>query len=552
MFIETFEHQFNWLNGFLRNVTRFSDKTAIIDPETKSSFTYRQVNSTANRLANRLLSLGTKPGDIILLLLRNCPEFAFAYVGVRKTGAILLPASYKLSSDEIKVLIQHNRPKAIFYSESVQAQLLRALSESAVECDSLVLADHTSSSPLPQGHVSFEDFIDVNNTENKQDENEPAIDYRPHIYDEVLRLCTSGTTSMPKMVSVNHVNEVLTAHDVIMTFGLNEEDITLNTNPWFHRGGCHALGLCPVFYAGGTVVLSRQFRPNNTLEFIEKFGVNYITGSPANLSMLSRLESVRKHNLSSLKGVVSLGAVLNKSDFLLIQKFLSEKIFNCYGTTETFWNTIFKSNEFSENMETIPAGYANFDDEVRIVRAYKNRMAEPDDLVEKDNYTEGEVIIRSPAKSSFVYEDNPQLTEQKFYKGFFYTGDTAVWNKNGLISVKGRKDDLIIVAGENVYPQKIEDALLEHPKIRDCIVVPVPDSLRGQSIAAYIVRKDDSLSIEEIASFCGTSKALSKHNRPRYFAFISEIPLNASGKKMRSFMKAKAFSDLENNLFTKN
>ena len=127
-----------------------------------------------------------------------------------------------------------------------------------------------------------------------------------------------------------------------------------------------------------------------------------------------------------------------------------------------------------------------------------------------------------------------------------YTGDTGTWDKNGLVTVCGRIDDMMVVSGENIYPQQIEEAILRNEKVSDCIVTSIPDSVRGQAAVAYIIPKDKTLTIEEIKDFCIKSPLLSIYKRPRFYAFTDEIPYTATGKKQHNLMKKQALEDYKN------
>lgn len=189
------------------------------------------------------------------------------------------------------------------------------------------------------------------------------------------------------------------------------------------------------------------------------------------------------------------------------------------------------------------------DDEVRVVRLTEDgKKAEPDELVPTDSQTQGEVIIHSPAKTTYSYFKNDDLVKEKFYKGWMYTGDTGTWNKDWIVTIKGRKDDMMVVAGENIYPTQIEEALLQFEKVKDCIVTCVPDAVRGQAVTAYVIADDPSLTIKELNDFCATSKMLSKYKRPRYFAIVDNIPLTATGKKQHNKIKEQAAKDLANGI----
>ena len=179
---------------------------------------------------------------------------------------------------------------------------------------------------------------------------------------------------------------------------------------------------------------------------------------------------------------------------------------------------------------------------------YEDHRSEPDDLVAYDDNEIGEVIICSPAKSPYCYANNDIETANKYYKGFIYTNDLATWNEKQFITIIGRKDDMIISSGENIYPTEIEEVLNTHPKVKDCIVTSVPDKMRGQLVTAYVVKKDESLTPEELDEYCKKSPNIANFKRPRYYRFISQIPFNATGKKLHIKIKKTACNDLKNGL----
>ena len=543
MFIDTFEHEYTWLNGFMRNVKRFTLRKAVIDGEMNRSWTYESLNKEANRLANALQNLGLQKNDVVMIAVRNCPEFCFSYIGPRKIGAILLASNFNLASGEFALLINHNKPRAVIYSGMISDIMAEAEQLAQWKPEKFILADNLENHSLPSGHISYEDFI-----KNSSDE-EPKINFRPHIYDEVLRLCTSGTTALPKSVPLNDINEVLSAHDVIMHYPMNQNDVTLNMTPWFHRGGCHSGGVCPTFYAGACAVVMRKFQPSNALEWVEKYKITYMMGSPSNLAMLCLAQKKSHKNLSTLKGLVTMGAPLSKADCIHYMEVLTPNIFNGYGTTETFWNSFLRPYNLPDGAGSV--GTSCTDDEVRVVQLYENKKAEPEDCVPCDNVSEGEIIIRAPEKTTYSYTNDEKQTREKFYKGWMYTGDTGVWNEELIVTVRGRKDDLIITSGENIYPTQVEEALNEHPKVKDSIVTSLPDTVRGQVVVAYILPEDKSLTIRELFEFCTNHKMLSIYKRPRYFALVDELPHTATGKKKHFEMKKRAVKDLEAGLLKK-
>lgn len=522
MFRETFETQYTYLNGFLRNVSRFGDRPALHDPQSGRRWTYRTLNAAANRLAHALRADGVGKNDVVMFALLNSPEFIFCYLAAHKVGAIACPVNYRQGAGEIALVIEDSRPKAFIYDAEFGELSRGALELSAHKPARVIVAgtDQPDGTAIP-----FEAYVDG------QSETDPPIDFHPHIYDETTRLYTSGTTNRPKGVPINNINEVLSAHDVIMHFPLTPTDRTMNMTPWFHRGGIHSGGPCPTLYVGGEVVILRDFHPRTCLKYAERYQVTFLIGVPTILAMLARAQERTPSDLSALRGIVTMGAPFDKTACEKYMQLLTPNIFNGYGTTETFWNTFLRPYDLPEMSGS--AGRACTDDDVRVVCVREDGShAEPDETVPRDGKTSGEVIIRSPAKSAFCYYNNPEMTARKFYKGWLYTGDMATWDENEFVTICGRKDDMIVSAGENIYPTQIEAVLNEHPKVAESAVIGIPDKLRGEVVAAYIVPSDDSLTVEEIKEYCIQSPMLSSYKWPRSYTLVRELPHTATGKLM--------------------
>ncbi len=541
MFQETFESEFTWLNGFMRNVRRFGYRPAAIFPAENREWSYVQLNAEANRLANRMKADGIKKSDVVFMQLFNSPEFLFAYITTQKIGAIINPANFNLSPGETAEIINHNQPRVYIYDAEMVKTAVKALSLCTHKPEVVVAVNHSVKDfAAPEGHVLYEEYV------KDAEETDPPIDFAPHIYDEIVRLQTSGTTGTPKGVPLNNVNEVLSAHDVIMHFPLNPTDITMNMTPWFHRGGLHSGGPTPTLYVGGAVVIMRTFNPKVTLKYVETYKITFLTGVPSVLTLLATKQEKHPKDISSLKGIITMGSPLEKEQCIRFMNVLTPNLFNGYGTTETFWNTFLRPFDLPEMSGT--AGRSCTDDEVRIVKVYDDRKAEPDELAATDNVEEGEVIIKCPQKSTYCYVNNPQSTKEKFYKGWMYTGDIGTWDEKQFITIAGRKDDMIISKGENIYPARIEEVINLHPKVSECIVTGVPDSTRGESLAAYVIKADDSLTVQELLEYCSESPNLSKYQVPRYYRFVTELPHTATGKKQHFVIKKQAREDLKNGL----
>lgn len=427
------------------------------------------------------------------------------------------------------------------YDVEIMQTAVEALKLSKHTPDIIIAVNNSSKEiTLPEGHILYEDYVNDSSDEN------PPIEFEPYVYDEVVRLQTSGTTGTPKGVPLNNINEVLSAYGIIMHLFLNTKDITMNATPWFHRGGLHSTGPTATLYAGASLVISRTFNPKSCLENVEKYGVTLLTGVPSVLTLLANRQEKHPQKISSLRGILAIGSPLEKEACIRFQKVLTPNIFNGYGTTETVWNTILRPCDLPEMAGS--AGCSCIEDEVRVVNIYDDRKASPDDTVPKDSNTEGEIIIKCPTKSTYCYVNNEKATEEKFADGWMYTGDVGTWDEQQYITIAGRKDDMIISKGKNIYPARIEEVLNRHPKVCECIVTGVPDSTRGESVAAYVIPEDDSLTVAELIDHCAKSPDISKYQVPRYYRFVTELPQTATGKKQHFIIKKQAKEDFENGL----
>lgn len=531
-----FESRYTWIEGFMRNVRRYGNKLAMINPDDDRQWTYAELNEETNRLGHALQTDGMQKGDVLMLLLYNCPEFAFAYVAAHKMHGVCCPVSFRLSAGELAFNIDDSKPMVLLFNEAYKETVLEALTLTCYQPKRLIVVGGKTEGNV----ISYSDYL------KGSSEAEPHFDYDYNIYDETTRLYTSGTTGRPKGVPLTSINEVLSAHDVMIHFPMSYKDVTMNTTPWFHRGGLHCAGPGPAFYAGATIVVMSKFDSETALRYVAKYKITFLIGVPTVLEELADNQERKGYDLSTLRGIVTMGSPLERSACIRYQKVLTPNIFNGYGTTETFWNTFLRPFDLPENAGT--AGASCIDDDVRVVKIYEDRRAEPDDLAAHDGQEVGEVIISSPAKSPFLYSNNAEETENKYYKGFIYTHDLATWDENQFITIVGRKDDMIISSGENIYPTEIEAVLNNHPKVKDCIVTSVPDKVRGQVVTAYVVRADESLIPEELDEYCKESPYIANFKRPRFYRFVAQLPFNATGKKLHVKIKEDALIDLKNGL----
>ena len=525
---DAFEQHFTYLAGFRRNVHRYAANPALHDPLTGRTWTYAELGREVDELAAGLADAGIGPGDVVVYQLFNSPEFAQVYLATQVLGAVGAPINFRLAPGETAFVLDDSKPSAYVYDTDLTA-VAKAAIGSADHVPSLVVAVGAEA-PLP-GAVRLDEL-------RKSGGTPPEVPH--HAYDETTRLYTSGTTGMPKGVPLNSVAEILTAHDVAMHFPMAPDDRTMNLTPWFHRGGIHAGGPSPTFYVGAQAVPMRAFDPERTLDLVESLGLTYLTGAPTSLAMLTRAQEARPRDLSSLRGIVTMGSPLEREACLRYQQVLTPRIFNGYGTTEAFWNTFLRPSDLPEHAGS--AGRACTDDDVLVVKMFPDRLARPDETVAKDGTEVGEVAVRS-MKGSFHYYDSPGTTAQKYQDGWLYIGDLATWDDQEFVTIVGRKDDMVISGGENVHPVQVEEALNQHPKVADSIVVGVPDETWGQRIVAYVVPAGE-VTAAELDEHCRTHPMLADFKRPRAYRFVDALPVTATGKKMHYKARDSAAEEL--------
>jgi acyl-CoA synthetase (AMP-forming)/AMP-acid ligase II len=517
----TFESNFTFLSGFWRNVRRYGARPALIDPGLTGparSWTYAELGDLVGQLARGLSDRGVQAGDVVTFQLYNCAEFAQLYLAVEQLGAIASPINFRFSSGETAHVLDDSLPKVFVYDAGQGDAIGTALELAEHRPATLIAVD---GDPEIDGAERFDDLATAPGIGTPQGQRSA--------WDETLRLYTSGTTGMPKGVSLNNAAEVLTAHDVIMHFPLSPQDRTLNMTPWFHRGGISAGGPQPVLYAGAASVIMRQFDADAVLDLVQSEGLTFLVGAPTNLGLLAAAQESNPRDLSSLRGIVTMGAPLERAACLRFQSVLTARIFNGYGTTEAFWNTFLRPADLPDHAGT--AGQACTDDDVRVVAVYDDHPAAPDDLAPRDGKTTGEVIMRS-LKSGYAYVNKPDEQQAKFRDGWLYSGDIGTWDADEFVTIVGRKDDMIISGGENVHPVQVEEVLNAHPSVADSIVVGLPDSRWGELVVAYVETSDSELTAGELDKHCLASPMLADFKRPRRYRFVAELPRTATGKKM--------------------
>ena len=499
----------------MRNVRRYGDRPALFNPLDGTRLSYAGLNERVNRLANALQESGIGKGDVVMYMMHNSIPFVLCYIAPQKLGAVNCPINYYMSAGEIALNIDDSRPKAFIY-ESCFGETVNA---------ALKLCTHT-----PETIISFgkDETAMTRITARHLRRMHQALHLRHH------KQAERGSPLLDQRGPVGP------RRDHALPSRLRRQDHEHDpVVPSWRSGGLHSGGPCPTLYVGGEVVIMREFNAGLTLQYTQEYGINFLIGVPAVLSLLCRMQEQAAADLSSLKGIVTMGAPLDRENCIRFMETLTPRIFNGYGTTETFWNTFLRPEDLPEHAGS--CGRACTDDDVRVVKVYPDRCADPDDLVSKDGKETGEIIIASPAKSGMRYFGNDELTAKRFRNGFYYTGDLGTWDKDSYVTLVARKDDMIVSAGENIYP-------MEHPDVAEACVVGLPDKLREQVTVAYVVPKDDRLTVKDLIQFVNGHQMLAAYKRPKYYRICEKLPHTPTGKLQRSIVREHAAEDFARGL----
>jgi fatty-acyl-CoA synthase len=209
------------------------------------------------------------------------------------------------------------------------------------------------------------------------------------------------------------------------------------------------------------------------------------------------------------------------------------QLVQAYGMTE-MGPAITYLSEDEQLSKAGSAGKPCLNHEVRVVRTNENGPSEPDDILPP--FEVGEIIVQGPCMMP-GYHNRPDATEKALYKGWYHSGDLGYMDSDGYLYISDRVDDMIISGGENVYPREVEDVLYEHPGVLDAAVLGEPHEKWGEQVTAVIVKKDPSLSEDDLEAFCRSSDKLADYKRPRRFIFMEALPRNASGKIQKFLLR---------------
>ena len=460
-----------------------------------------------DKLAAGLRARGGKRGDSAMLVLRNRPEFLLLHAALSRMGCAAVSVSWRSTPDELAYLLNHSGSKFVFFDFDLGDKISGALSKVTHLTTKSGFAVGGESAPFD----AFETLFDTIHTPAFQDESEEAA----------VVIYTSGTTGKPKGAVRKFPREAITqGMKIIELANLRSDDVHLAVCPLYHAT---AFGFANFsLLLGAPVVLLEEFKPELFLQAIEKYRVTVTAMVPTMLHRVVELgpEVLKKYDLSSLKGIFVGGAPLPGPLATQVLDTFGDVLYNFYGATETGIVTLATPQDLRNCPTTI--GRAVPGNDIRILD--ENGKIMPWGRV-------GELYVKNTMLVEGYHRDE-KATQDSMREGYFSVGDLARMDSAGRFFIEGRKRDMIISGGVNVYPAEVEGVLEMHPEILEVAVVGVADLEWGEKVRAVVVlREGVEPNPEGLKAYC--RQKLSGPKVPREFLFLDTLPRNPTGKVLK-------------------
>lgn len=482
----------------------------------EKQYTNVETRDFAKMLASGLHILGIEKGDRVLVCMPNCPEVLFAYQGITRAGATIVPVMFTLHPKELHFIARNSGAKAVITSSLVRANVEKAL-ENLPDQPLLLVVD----GPADERAINFYEVM-------KPVTGELDSDVVPD--DPAVILYTSGTTGNPKGVVLTHKNLYSNA---LSSAEHNEADqgTTLGILPLAHVYGLTVSNVC--YLMGSSIVVFSKFDPKEVLEAIENFKVKSFSAVPAMIHALVSYPNVDQYDTSSLEWVGSGSAPLPVALLHAFEQKFAAAVYEGYGLSEAA--PVVTAHCKGIEIKPGSVGVAIPGVEVKIA---------DEEGVEVPLGEIGELIVRGDNVTPGYYQ-NPKESTRVLKDGWLYTGDMARIDDEGYVYIVDRKKDLIIRGGFNVYPRDVEEILTAHDAVSEAAVVGVPDERMGEEMVACIVKKPNvEIDEEGLITYC--QEHLAKNKTPRRVLFLESLPRNGVGKILKTALRITAAENMEN------
>jgi len=509
---------------------KFADRNFVSDAA--GALTYGQVNQLAGGVALRLLDLGLRPHDRVLLQLPNIREFVIVFFALQKIGVIPIMCLPQHRGRELSYFAELTDAKAHFIPQRFRnfdyVGMAREIRTAGAGLRLLVAT----------GDGSDRDVCYlapwIGETPLTQDLQHRLAPHRPDPFEVAFMLLSGGTTGVPKLIPRTHIDYLCNAAECARVLRWDANTVFVIVLPAAHNFPLGAPGMLAALVAGGSVALCPSTDAETVFEAIQRQRGVFLGVSPALLIALLNADARHKYDLSSLHYVYAGG-----------QKMLPELVDRARAT----WDSVVLGHAFG-----MAEGLTNLtrpDDPPDVIRETQGRPVSAGDEIKivDDGGNEvapgavGELVTRGPYTIRGYYRAEEYNRTAFAVDGFYRTGDMVRMHRSGNLVVEGRRKDLINRGGEKISAEEIENLMLGHDSIHMAAVVAMPDHVMGERSCAFaILRPDCTLTLDRLCAFLET-KQIAKFKLPERLEIVDSLPLTGMGKiakkELREIIAAK-------------
>ncbi|GAA5060818.1 fatty acyl-CoA synthetase [Nocardia callitridis] len=499
-----------------RSAARFPDRTALIHRATV--LTFAELDRKIDAAANWLWQAGLRPGDRLAILSHNCWQYPVVIFGAARIGVVAVPINFMLTSGEIAYLLDDCRPSAFIAEDALCSTAQQAISAASAKVSvRLAISLAESAVATPRGWTDFERAMVETGTAAAP---EIAVDD-----DAPIRIMyTSGTESRPKGVLHSSRTLMWQYLSCVVSGGMAADDIEVHALPLYHCAQLDNFLITDIYLGATSIVLDRP-DPSAILDAVERHGATNLFCPPTVwIALLDRLSEQNRALPSLRKGYYGAAALPIEVLHDLREKFPNLRLWNFYGQTE---------------MGSLATALPPSEQDRRPGSAGRPALNVQTAIMDDDNRvvatgSVGEIVHRSP-QVTLGYLNQPEKTEEAFAGGWFHSGDLGYFDEDGYLWVVDRKKDMVKSGGENVATREVEEVLYEIDAVVEAAVYGIADSRWIEAVAATVVVRDASVSVEDIVAHC--RKKLAPYKIPKSIVFAEELPKNPSGKVLKRTLR---------------